>query len=1409
MLLFNRGVLITTGLPPQKIADIAPKKPVKKLTPADFTRILNPSTGVTVLKGDRTIGTWRSPQARDYEEFTPINPVSITVMNTSQNRIEHVVGMSSYQLGTGGRGVQSELVNRLYSEITAEGAAGGFKNHGRTRTDALNAVAMSQAAVETWGRYAGANLYVSRNKFNRFGAVVNTNVYQDEVHVNFAGSKKGFGGEVARIALYDAVAANAKVATLTPLNQAASDFWMHGIGFEKQTGGYGDLRKILDDSWKEPKRWFDEETDEEFDDSEVLESSLPPQKVNRVLQKILGEPSKEQQIDDLIRRTAELKRSGTVDTAVVGGRGIHGETVLSFPRGFGYSVFQGKVSNLSPKLANRFTGSRQPTLDEVTRMVREGTMYDSSSGKTLKKIHDLDSGAFTWVPKNGRIEKPELPQAPKKNVSLTFHRYNVGEAPPSEITKFPSARTLSELEEKRGVGVSKLYNLQQHPSGIYDNSKITVALTPSGKLVGSMLTRYEPKGTVEFTPKFWLQDMETYLPGKGISRSMVKQAERDALQQSMGQPVEFVTRPPTHELTKAFTKNMPGHKSSGSSINIVFKELTQENAIQKPYKPEAPRMGMEGKTFEFLQRGTTGTTQMERWALLDSGKTVKFGFGNAGQIVLDDIKEIDQNKGLGYYKEFIHSHPYDPERPYESMFLSRYPSGADLSAYVSLGAPKYRIFSIGGVTTVTLPPQAVYQEDKGIEHVWHANNQGRNIGYNYNDVFYERLDEKGYAGLEPSPRAVIPALQHATMELQKNTGIGIEFTPYDQIRKPSTPSAPKKIAGIEKETFDFLKNGIYDPGYIERYAIIENGVGIHGGYGDKNRVDLNHIPDILQGLGKKELLHTHTAQKFKPDNAIARLPSPQDVGIFVALGAPKYRIFSPEGITQVNLPKKLQFPIGGGVTGEGRLIRARRLGAGIIHQMDVSFDMNMAMRVNGRVTNKHTDIVVEEKLKTFDTLERNLGITVAFTPYSQIRKPDQPLPPDYLNIKSFGKKKEPAKTTSGKMSIAEARAWVKEHYPKQMGEAAFTHGGVMKFEKTPEGNFRMMTGGKFIPAGTTLGDVGKPVRIGSLYYESVIRPQFVGTRERIYGIPLIEQPEYKAASLKEQRMMRESEREGMRQAEKAYRGKHGSGGGLTGSVLSPGGREKAGLGDRGFSVSSGINMGDQMQEVRHLMTNAHLSPQQKRRMALDEEEEYLRSPSSIHRATGLAIPMAFRQRDRTLVPFNWKDRRLSIEQRGRQIALIKAKQKPSVLTVPRSRTGVAVMPREALRNSYLQRQMPVSAVGFGVTRELQQRQSVLPVTSAAQELGVKQSFIQTPKTIQRSEIMTDVMPRMDVMQRNRPWVDQVPRQDIIPQMTVPGIPVIPPVGFPFSSGGSTGGSGGGRSGKIPFREVIPLNWQLW
>jgi hypothetical protein len=63
--------------------------------------------------------------------------------------------------------------------------------------------------------------------------------------------------------------------------------------------------------------------------------------------------------------------------------------------------------------------------------------------------------------------------------------------------------------------------------------------------------------------------------------------------------------------------------------------------------------------------------------------------------------------------------------------------------------------------------------------------------------------------------------------------------------------------------------------------------------------------------------------------------------------------------------------------------------------------------------------------------------------------------------------------------------------------------------------------------------------------------------------------------------------------------------------------------------------------------------------------------------------------------------------------------------------------------------------------------------------------------------------------------DQMPRQYIepiqykIPGMVIPGLPVLPPFGGFFGGGGSSSGGGGGSRGKYPWREVIPLNWQLW
>jgi hypothetical protein len=60
----------------------------------------------------------------------------------------------------------------------------------------------------------------------------------------------------------------------------------------------------------------------------------------------------------------------------------------------------------------------------------------------------------------------------------------------------------------------------------------------------------------------------------------------------------------------------------------------------------------------------------------------------------------------------------------------------------------------------------------------------------------------------------------------------------------------------------------------------------------------------------------------------------------------------------------------------------------------------------------------------------------------------------------------------------------------------------------------------------------------------------------------------------------------------------------------------------------------------------------------------------------------------------------------------------------------------------------------------------------------------------------------------QPFIEPVPYRQ--PTFTIPGVPIIPPFGFPFNMpGGSATPSSPGRTGKYPFREVIPLNWQLW
>jgi hypothetical protein len=91
-----------------------------------------------------------------------------------------------------------------------------------------------------------------------------------------------------------------------------------------------------------------------------------------------------------------------------------------------------------------------------------------------------------------------------------------------------------------------------------------------------------------------------------------------------------------------------------------------------------------------------------------------------------------------------------------------------------------------------------------------------------------------------------------------------------------------------------------------------------------------------------------------------------------------------------------------------------------------------------------------------------------------------------------------------------------------------------------------------------------------------------------------------------------------------------------------------------------------------------------------------------------------------------------------------------------------------------------------------------------------------PLQITRPDVKTgslrDVLPYQipDVRPVTRTIVEPVFPPVYPPSYYTPTLPKIPPFGFPWLPGGSsTGGEGGRRHGKYPWREIIPLRWQLW
>jgi len=395
-------------------------------------------------------------------------------------------------------------------------------------------------------------------------------------------------------------------------------------------------------------------------------------------------------------------------------------------------------------------------------------------------------------------------------------------------------------------------------------------------------------------------------------------------------------------------------------------------------------------------------------------------------------------------------------------------------------------------------------------------------------------------------------------------------------------------------------------------------------------------------------------------------------------------------------------------------------------------------------------------------------------------------------------------------------------YTDKYGIAAQHPRTNLKLEPMDSGKYRILETPGHLPEGTVL-TTGKGTQVSknALYYQSVIRPQFEGKLERTYGKPLTELDIYKSATTQEQRRMKTSERQSMEKAEKAYRGKRGSGGsGLTGNVFSPGGRGTSGLGDRGFAVSSGIGAGDQMLQIKSLMTNEHLSPTQRKRMALEEDDAYWLSPAAIKQNTGLSVPSSKNKLtsaygETRLSERVRQDSRLTQEQRGKQIAAqmasSRSRQGFSVLSVPRTTLGVTSsqsMNQQQESRSRVASILSQAQIGRTVhaqetisrQQQKQESQSLLDPRSLFNEISI-------PRTITETAQRQTPTTALRIIQGTESRI--IPKQNLIEEPRL--IPKQPIIGFPGGFNWPGGQDQSPRPSKNfrKLREVINLRSQLW
>jgi hypothetical protein len=379
----------------------------------------------------------------------------------------------------------------------------------------------------------------------------------------------------------------------------------------------------------------------------------------------------------------------------------------------------------------------------------------------------------------------------------------------------------------------------------------------------------------------------------------------------------------------------------------------------------------------------------------------------------------------------------------------------------------------------------------------------------------------------------------------------------------------------------------------------------------------------------------------------------------------------------------------------------------------------------------------------------------------------------------------------------EAQAYLQSIQPKGVKVTSDMLAGErprLKLEPAGEGLYRQTESGYIIPAGTTLttGE-GTPVGFRSLYYSSVIEPQFKGVREQTYGIPLEEQPAYKAASASERLRMRTEESASIKRAEKAYRGPLGGSGQPTGTVKSPSTQRRGGKSEVGFSVSSGISGGQglmlSMPTIQEMSGAVYVKSRQAQMQALAEEEAYLLSSESTRIPQGLTRPspaqnIAMRDAQVNIVTQEPASMGLAKESQSQALSLAQT-QKSILGSLSASRQEQMAISKQAQQQQYATKQVS------DLTRA--ERNAFATIQSPVQRTDLASKSAQELKQTQ-PQASTQI---------TRQMVTQIQTPVIIPEIiptrtTTPRLPTPPiiPWGIRPPSSGAYGGAKTRRRRKV-------------